>query len=140
MAQINKDDEFLKAKVLPAAETAPTLVTELNLPNLVNYELEEIRKKAQHMKELRNLAREKCLQSGLFTKAIDDEDNFDNFFEVECSDDDIKRILDINMETGYRDRDENILHTEDDHKYLEDKMDFFNKMPFRFKKSTVEAM
>ena len=80
------------------------------------------------------------MQYGLFTKAIDDEDNFDNFFEVECSDDDIKRILDINMETGYRDRDESILHIEDDFKYLEDKMDFFNKMPFEKKMSTVEAM
>ena len=43
------------------------------------------------------------------------------------------------METGYRDRDESI-DAEDDYQYHEDKMDFFNKMPFRFKRSTVLAM
>ena len=43
------------------------------------------------------------------------------------------------MEKGYKVRDELKLF-EDDDIYHEDKMDFFNKMPFKFKKRTVEEM
>ena len=92
------------------------------------------------MAKKRKEARDKCFESGLFKTAIKDEDDFKNFFTVECSDEDIKRILAINMETGYIDRDPSALHAEDDDKYYEDKMDFFNKMPFELKEKTVLGM
>ena len=67
----------------------------------------------------------KCKKYKLFMAAVEDEDEWDDMFDI-FSREDLMRIKMANLEFGYQQHD------------IEDKMDFVNRLPFKLKIKLIE--